>query len=237
MAEHPTSFLFVVNELSINDDRDHGGLAPRLNENGHWSPPIYRAGFGPQSPGCMFRWSNGNITEVYHNGYQWHNGVGWHTRSDGVSTALTPYETTSLFWCNDWTQFLMLENDATVEDMDTAESPHNRWYPLTFLNAGRLSRVAAALDDPRLAGNHAWWIEKLGLRSYRSRERTKRLPVDGLGGRIATIFALIAFSCPNATELHSILTSREGWRSRLRIYNAENGSMSFTIWVLFYINC
>jgi len=117
----------------------------------------------------------------------------------------------------------MLESDATREDIETAEPPHNRWYPLTFLNMGRVSRVAVALGDNYLAGNSAWWIERLGLEAYRSLDRNTPLAVNGLGGRIATIFALVAFSCGDAAELYAILTSHEGWRRRLRNYNAVHG--------------
>ncbi|KAM3084278.1 hypothetical protein ACMFMG_001616 [Clarireedia jacksonii] len=223
MAQIPTSFLFVVNELPVNNNAYDGGIEPRANEYGYWLPPIYSAGFAPQIPGRMYRWSNGNINDVSLNGYQWHNGQGWYTSYQHISTPLTPYATTSLFWCNDWTQFLMLESDATAEDIETAEPPNHRWYPLSFLNVGRVSRVATAMEDQHLAGNHAWWIERLGLESYRSIQRANRLSVDGLGGRIATIFALVAFSCPNATDLHTILTSHEGWRRGLRNYNAAHG--------------
>jgi hypothetical protein len=223
-AQTPTSFLFVINELPINDDPSRGGIQPRSDPMGYWLPPIYSAGFGPQRPGRMYRWSDGTITDVYHRGYQWYNGGGWQNNY-GVSTPLTYYETTSLFWCNDFTQFLMLEDDVTTKDMEPVEPPYNYWYPLTFHNTGKVSRIGAPMDDQYLIGNKAWWIERLGLKAYRSLERNIPLVVYGLGGRIATIFALVAFSCRNATELRTILTSHEGWCKKLRNYNTLHGSM------------
>jgi hypothetical protein len=236
MAQPPTSFLFVVNELSVNDEPYRGGRAPRSDAMGHWLPPIHSAGFGTQRPGYMFRWSDGTITDISHTGYQWYNGEGWYTNYANVSTLLAHYETTSLFWCNDFTQFLMLESDATREDMETADPPHNQWFPLTFLNMGRVSRVAAAMSDQYLAGNSAWWIQRLGLEAYRSLERDTIVAASGLGGRLATVFALVAFSCRDAAELRAILTSHGDWRRRLGSHNAH-GSMLSIGCTLFYINC
>ncbi|PQE24184.1 hypothetical protein CJF31_00002416 [Rutstroemia sp. NJR-2017a BVV2] len=222
MARTPTSFLLVVNELSVNENPYDGGIPPRTNEHGYWLPPIHSAGFGQQIPGRLFRWSQGNITDLYNTGYQWYNGGWWHTSNDRVTTLLTHYETTSLFWCNDFTQFLMLETDATTQDIETAEHPHNRWYPLTFHNTGRVSRVAAA-GDQYLAGNRAWWIDRLGLEAYRSLERHTPVAVSGLGGRIATIFALVAFSCRDADELYTILTSHDWCRGLRNHHRAHHG--------------
>ncbi|PQE33740.1 N-acetyl-gamma-glutamyl-phosphate reductase protein [Rutstroemia sp. NJR-2017a WRK4] len=218
MTQTPTSFLFVVNELPVNDNPDWGGIPPRVNENGHWIPPMYRAGFGAQIPGHLFRWRQGNITHVYNGDYQWYNGDWWHNSHDRGHNLLTHYRTTSLFWCNDFTQFLMLESDATTQDMETAAPPDNRWYPLTFHNVNGVSRVVVALDDQYLAGNRAWWIARLGLESYRSLERTRPVEVNGLGGRIATILGLVAFSCRDANDLYTILTSRD-WCRGLRDHN------------------
>jgi len=112
----------------------------------------------------------------------------------------------------------MLESDATTQDMETAAPPDNRWYPLSFHNVNGVSRVMVALDDQYLAGNRAWWIERLGLESYRSLERTRPVEANGLGGRIATILGLVAFSCRDANDLYTILTSRD-WCRRLRVHN------------------
>jgi hypothetical protein len=236
-AQTPTSFLFVVNELSVNDEPYHGGRAPRSDIAGHWLPPIHSAGFGAQRPGCMFRWSNGIITDISHTGYQWYNNEGWYTNYTNISTLLIRYETTSLFWCNDFTQFLMLESDTTTEDIERADPLYNKWLPLTFLNIGRVSRVAAAMSDQYLAGNNAWWIPRLGLEAYRSLERDKIVPASGLGGRLATVFALVAFSCRDIAELYTILTSHEGWCKRLRNYNTLHGSMLSIRYILFYTTC
>lgn len=196
-----TSFLFVVNELPINDEPIQGGVAPRMNENGRWLPPMYSAGFRPQIPGRMFRWTNGHITPA--DGYQSYNGRGW-----GPDTELSYYRTTTVFWCNQWTQFLTADGDVSTRNMATAAAPNNRWFPLTFNHEGALSQVNAAVEEQYLAGTDAGWISALGLTSHNNHHAPQSA---GLAGNLPTVIALIAFSC-QAHELNDVLLHDRAWR-------------------------
>lgn len=197
-----TSFLFVVNELPINDDTGQGGTIPRYDEHGRWLPPIYRAGFLPQVPGYIFRWRDGLIT--WAEGYQYYNGYGWGPRN----VQLTPYRTTSMFWCNNHTQFLTADGDVSTRDIATSDWPLNRWYPLTFDHIGTLSRVGHAFEHSDLAGTGANWIGPLGLASHNPRRGPQ---ATGLAGNLSTVLGLIAFSC-QANDLYDVLVNDRAWR-------------------------
>lgn len=199
------SFLFCVNELHLNEDPDNGGIAPRANENGRWVPPIYRTGFSPQTPGRMFRWADGHITDAG-NDYRWYGGDGFTYPN---YQRLQQYRSTTLFWCNEFTQFQMMEADATTFDIATSAFPNNRWYPLTFRHDGTLSRVAASLEEQYLAGRDGAWINQLGLQTYQHRRNG---PTNGLAGNLATIVALIAFSCNDGDALYNALIHEVAWR-------------------------
>lgn len=212
-----TSFLFSINELPINDDPNQGGRVPRVNENGRWVPPIYSNGFWPQVPGHMFRWKDGVIT--WAEGYQWYNGGGW----GPGSIPLTPYRTTSMFWCNEWTQFLTANGDVTTRDIATALFPDNRWYPLSFDHNDALSRVDSAFEHQHLAGTGDNWIGPLGLRSYSNNNRHAPQST-GLAGNLSTVIGLIAFSC-RADELVAVLLNDRAWRrNEWRGHGREHGS-------------
>lgn len=198
----PTTFLFAVNELPLNEDPDQGGVAPRVNENGRWVPPTLSAGFWPPIPGRMFRWTDGSITPA--NDYQWYNGNGW----GPGNIQLTHYRTTSMFWCNEWTQFLIADGDVSTRDIATSLFPDNRWYPLTFDHDGTLSRVGTSYEHQHLAGSGANWIGPLGLSAHNNRHAHQS---TGLAGNLATVIGLIAFSC-QANELGTVLLTDRAWR-------------------------
>ena len=209
--EAHASFLFVVNELPVNED-----MFPRADENGRWLPPMSRAGFSPQIPGTMFRWREGSITSASANGYQWYNGNGWVQGN----IPLTLYRTTSMFWCNEWTQFLTTDGDVSTRDMGSSPIPQNRWYPLTFDHDGTLSRVGEAFEDQYLAGTGARWMGQLGLSSHDPHDAPQS---TGLAGNLATVIGLVAFSC-RAANLDAVLLNDRAWRHYdWRGHNREHG--------------
>lgn len=198
----PTSFLFVVNELPVNEDPYEGGAIPRPDEYGRWLPPTSRAGFSPQIPGRMFRWSDASIASA--NGCQWYNGNGW----GPGNIPLTPYRTTSMFWCNEWTQFLTADGDVSTRDMGSSPIPLHRWYPLTFDHDGTLSRVGEAFEGQYLAGTGAHWMRQLGLSSHDPHHAHQS---TGLAGNLPTVIGLVAFSC-RAANLDAVLLNDRAWR-------------------------
>ncbi|CAD6449849.1 26083eac-cb91-4279-aedc-91a5ad3fd6eb [Sclerotinia trifoliorum] len=213
-----TSFLFNVNELHVNQEPDNGGIPPRANENGRWVPPIYRAGFASQTSGRVFRWADGYITDAGGN-YHWFDGDGWNYPNNEI---LHHYRSTSLFWCNEFTQFQMMEADATTIDIATSDFPNNRWYPLTFQHDGSLSRVSASLEEQYLAGREGAWIDQLGLQAYRHH---RNRPTNGLAGNLATIVALLAFSCTDDHMLYSALVNYATWRRQWGNHDAQHGRL------------
>ncbi|KAH8592835.1 hypothetical protein B0O99DRAFT_689384 [Bisporella sp. PMI_857] len=208
-----TSFLFVVNELPINED---SGVTPRYDENGRWLPPLLSNAFAPQIPGRVYRWTDGAITRA--DGYEWFQGEGWTPQR----LRLDSYRTTAMFYCNPWTQHLMAECDPSREDMITADHPNNRWWPFTFRHRGALSDVTYGTEEQYLAGSSARWINHLGLNDYVHQESETPL-ADGLAGNLATVIALIAFSC-RRSDWHDILMhDRAWWNYRWRGHNRRHG--------------
>jgi hypothetical protein len=198
------SFLFAVNELPLNEDVSNGGVPPRTGAYGRWLPPISSNGFGPQSPGRMYRWTNGPAVKVaadchYHDGQ-------WLSKN---AAPLAVYRKATMFYCNPWNQFLTATGDVSTRDMTKAPFPDDCWYPLTFRHSGTLSRVDVAGGEQYLAVSGSRWIDHLGLRSYAPRNEP---PLDpgGLSGNLALIIALVAFTC-RARQFDDILRIDRAW--------------------------
>ncbi|KAG4434692.1 hypothetical protein IFR05_009838 [Cadophora sp. M221] len=190
----PPSFLFQVNQLPVDDSN---GVPPRTTEGGVWIPPIYRAGFGTQSAGNLYRWNpNGRITLA--TDCTWHHN-GFRSRS---GQRLGAYSTRTVFWCNPWAQFMVATEDASDRDMADSDDPHNIWWPLSFDHDGAISRVMESAESPYLAGSGPAWIADLGLSSYIHREDDSAS--EGLSGNLATLFGIIAMSC-SAKNFDSLL--------------------------------
>jgi hypothetical protein len=199
------SFLFTVNKLTLNEEANDGGVPPRIDTYGRWLPPVYSAGFGPQSPGRIYRWTNDAAVKVaadchYHDGQ-------WLSKN---AAPLAVYRKATMFYCNPFDQFLISNGDASTRDMATAPFPDNRWYPLTFINEGTLSRVDVAGEGLYLAvsgsATGSLWVHDLGLLSYANQTESSSTS-GGLGGNLAIIIALVAFSC-RTTHFDDILRDR-----------------------------
>lgn len=213
----PPSFLFTINELPINDEPSEGGEAPRINEHGFWFPPIRSNGFAQQVPSRIYRYEDGRISSA--NDCQWFNSQWWSAAGD----ELTEYRASTIFWCNNFFQFMVATGDASARHMDESPDPQNRWWPLTFRHEGSLSRVEEIGQESRLAGSGPW-INSLGLSSYRNR---KTCPAGGLAGNLAIVIGLIAFSC-ESEDLHDVLLRDRAWRgARWHGHNRGDGRKSY----------
>ncbi|CZR56496.1 uncharacterized protein PAC_06384 [Phialocephala subalpina] len=212
----PPSFLFSINTLPVNDEPSEGGEPPRVNENGRWYPPIRRNGFGPQIPGeQLYRWAEGGKISLADD-CQLYEGMWW----SRDSVPLAEYRASTMFYCSDFTQFLVATGDASMRHMDEAEDPHNRWWPLTFRHDGSLSQVEEVGQEQNLAGTGPW-VNALGLRSYRNRRTSASS--GGLAGNVAVIIGLIAFSCKSEDLRTVLLTDRAWHRGRWRGHSREDG--------------
>ena len=207
----PVSFLFVVNELPANED-----FPPRSDADGRWLPPIYGAGFSPQVPGHVYRWSNGVITAAP--GYQWYEGSGW----SPSNTQLVTYRVNTVFYCNQWYHFFAAEGDASAWDIANSPFPNNRWYALSFRHHGGLSRIDLFGSQQTLAGSGAGWLNQLGLSAYDNLDPTAP-QAAGLTGNLAILVALIAFSC-RYQDLNTVLLNDRAWRNyQWRSHGRQHG--------------
>jgi hypothetical protein len=202
----------------LNEDPDEGGTVPRVDENGRWYPPVYRAGFGAQVPGTVYRWENGIISIAA--GYQWYNGYGYTPNNEFLEI----YRAMTTFYSNPFDQFLVADGDASTRDMPTAQWPQDRWYPVTFHHQQNLTRVDFAGDQQYLAGNGPDFIQQFGLGSYQNQDHSPPAS-GGLAGNLAILIALIAFSC-RTQDLHTVLIEDRAWRNyRWRGHNRRHGRM------------
>jgi len=125
--------------------------------------------------------------------------------------------------------FFTFDGDASAMDIEEAEFPHNRWYPLQFYHDVGLSRIDISGDQPLLASPGGGWINQLGLGSYNYQESDSQVqssvppPSEGLAGNLAILIALIAFSC-GSRDLDNILLNDRAWRRyQWRGHNRQNG--------------
>jgi len=213
------SFLFLVNELPINDDPDNGGVIPRTDEWGKWLPPLYSDGFGNQRPGTIFRWQNGVVTLA--EGCQWWNDKGWSPKN----IPLVPYRITTMFFCNPWIQYLTASGDASTRNIEGSDFPDGCWWPLTFEHDRKgLSRVNEGGEHASLAGTGASWIKDLGLDTYKDRHRHAP-KAAGLSGNLPTIIALMALTCQEG-EFPDVLVNQRAWRDfRWKGHDREDGQI------------
>jgi hypothetical protein len=206
----PISFLFGINSLPVNED-----LTPRTDGNGRWVPPIYQAGFSPQVRGRIFRWHSGAVNAAPE--YQWYEGRGW----GPGNTQLTDYRASTVFYCNRFDHFLTAQGDASMRDIANSPFPYHRWYPLTFEHHEGLSRIDFS-GEQHLAGSGAGWLNHLGLGAYDNQD-PNALIAAGLAGNLATLIALLAFSC-GFHDLDTVLLTDSAWRNyQWRGHNRQHG--------------
>jgi hypothetical protein len=205
----------VVNELRINDDTRHGGVAPRYDEYGYWSPPTCGAGFGPSHQGRFYRWSNGVITPV-------------EGSTQPGSDYLTLYKAASVFYCNPFHQFFAAMGDVSIRDMETAEPLHDRWYRLRFRydEAFPLSRLDIGGSEEYLVGANTNWVSQLGLSSYVSTDPSPPM-AHGLSGDLTLLIALIAFSCEPRYFDRILIQDRAWHRCHWRGHNRHHGRKEY----------
>ncbi|KAH7323996.1 hypothetical protein BKA65DRAFT_481778 [Rhexocercosporidium sp. MPI-PUGE-AT-0058] len=209
-----TSFLFVVNGVTLNEDTQDGGIPPRTDHFGRWLPPAFAAGFGAQTPGTVFRWSNGDISTAA--GYAWDEGYGRTPNGD----TLEIYKATTMFWCNPFYHFMVASGDATTRNLDSSV-PEDTWYAINFHHDEDLSRVDYVANQD-LVGNGRDFIADLGLNVYRNTDQDAPRS-GGLAGNLAILIGLVAFSCKRR-DLNEVLVRDRAWRGyRWHGHNHSNG--------------
>lgn len=198
----------MVNSLPVNEDPNNEGVPPRADPNGYWVPPIYGTGYSAQVAGQLYRWSNGEVSAAGSN-YQLYEGNWW----GPGPVQLTYYRSATTFYCNPWSQFSTFDGDPSIfENIEVAPFPRNRWYPLAFHHEEGLSRVDFVGEGQSLAApsRGAGWVNQLGLLSYEGQD-PEAPGLQGLGGNLALLIALVAFSCRSG-DLNTVLLGDRAWR-------------------------
>lgn len=176
---------------------------PRYDHHGRWEPPVSSNGFDRPVIGQLYRWDEGIISVCYDCPLR----EGAYRVSVTSNAPLATYRTNTLFWCNPFTQFMIVPGDASTYNIASATPPNNRWWPLNFEHDGDLSRVAESGQHPYLAGRRLAWIRDLGLESYACHQGVHH---GGLAGNLAAVVGLVAFSC-SSSDLEDVLVRDQAW--------------------------
>jgi len=231
------SFIFIINELPTNDNPDvPGGLHPRLDEHHRWLPPNVAVGFQAQKPGRAYRWTGGVVQEATE--YRWYEGwIEGPPPANGTlvtqdNNMLACYKTATVFFCNQFNNFMTTPGDASARNIVDAD-PEESWHPLTFLHEtcedGYISQVEHGGDQQYLAAPGGSLVNQLLPQAYDyphipetydyqqgDGDQGYECPPNskGLAGNLAILIALVAFSCRNSRDLRGALTADHAWHNR-----------------------
>jgi len=214
------SFIFIVNELTVNEEPRSGGLLPQDLE-GRWVPPLFAQGFYRQEPGRVYRWNNGQISHVQD--YVWHHmhidANEYSEAANGiVATAnripLTRFRTATVFYANPFMKFRTAPGDATARNIyDAGEI----WHHLRFHHVGPyrdITYVDHAGSEDYIAGrsNTCPWHKQLIPQAYECTDEPS-FPSGGLAGLLPILISLVAFSC-SKDRFDGVLLNDRSWTSR-----------------------
>lgn len=133
------------------------------------------------------------------------------------STMATPdplyYSAATVFFSNSWDNFFATNGDAGTRDIMDATEYREMWHPLYFHHHPRnhASFIDFSAEHSHVAVRRAEWIEELLPAPY-ARQRHEGPDSGGLGGLLPLIIALVAFSCADEDELHTVLTQDRSWQ-------------------------
>ncbi|KAL7823739.1 hypothetical protein V8C26DRAFT_1799 [Trichoderma gracile] len=210
LSHDPSSFLFVINELIVNDD-------DRLHVGDVWynrEPPAEPRGFEREITGTVMRYHNGQVTEA--RGYRWLRGEFEATRNAwppgnlyrydlNDSPMLTDdmnfqcaevYKQLAVFSCNPLLPIAVLVGDP-LSAISLAR------VPLLFHHPEHQPGVSHAVHPDSLAreggvmckfvaGASPSWMPSLVPKTYRNPYEPG--PSRGLSGELPIILGLMAFS-------------------------------------------
>lgn len=204
-AQTQLSFVFVVNELSFIEEGN--GAVPNVDRWGNPLPPNTSQSYGPETPGKIWRYSNGSIS-LAGEGFSWYRespgleGAIWGpvdmTTDDGQrywgTGPLEEHSTFSVFNCWRFLPCLYADVDVTtVGEMGV----DNRWFPLEFSRDSHdpgATRIHGCSDTYRhVAGQNPSWIPTLLPPTYAALGSSGPRST-GLGGCLPIILALIALT-------------------------------------------
>ncbi|KAI1340760.1 hypothetical protein F5Y15DRAFT_414483 [Xylariaceae sp. FL0016] len=195
------SFLFVVNEVYINEDPAFG-----MNED-RWGtiiPPVIPEGFSREQAGNVFRYINGTVQLAQE--YQWYRrspreaGHIWGPGNNGQLNPLVPYSTYTVFQCWRRLPCIYINVDAMVHDV---HANADRWWLMGFdsqeteQNTG-ITRISPDGGGSRyVTGRSPAWLGGIVPSTFRNPyEGSAHPPREsrGLGGPLPVIIAQMAMT-------------------------------------------
>jgi hypothetical protein len=200
----PISFIFVIDELKVAQCcvrylQPRSRLANTYKDGKSFQTKIGHLSLkGTRRP--IYRWENGRISHAA--GYTYSNG----------SSPIEEYRAATMFYNRG---FVVAEGNASAREMRKKPYPLDRWFDLLFRHDGDVSRVDLKGDKSYLAWQASQQlVDSLGLDYHQNKNQNKQGRAGaGLGGNLAILLGLIAFSCRSGW-LDSVLTnSTSGWNN------------------------
>jgi hypothetical protein len=194
----PLSFLFVVNEFTINEDVDQGGWPPEGDRYGNTIPPHFTRGYGKESVGKVWRYYDGQIELAP--GYWWYRPE---PHQDGGicpvggTEPMAEHGIYSVFNC--WRLLPCIWTDVDVSVVSMANTDQTMFHALHFQHDKQVTRILHGRYR-WAAGRGADWIPDLIPKQYGPVEEDAP-PSAGLGGYFGVIIALMALAmAPDGTD-------------------------------------
>ncbi|KAH9225856.1 hypothetical protein K456DRAFT_1161869 [Colletotrichum gloeosporioides 23] len=212
----PLSFLFVVNEFQIFDGED-GPLCDRF---GNPLPPNTSANYGIESPGIVWRYDNGAVSQA--DGYLWRRpqpgqpgniaytlqSLDEYGQQTWLDYNMGVHSTHSIFDC--WRFLPCIYADADTSIIGDLEAEH-RWMQLEFDHDSREPGMTRINGSERyVAGRNPSWIPSLLPETYAlPQSQSSNSPQSkGLGGPLGIIIGLMAL---NRRPRHADHVFQQGW--------------------------
>lgn len=193
--------MFVVNEVTLNEERATGGVPPRVDQWGNYLPPVAWEGYGAERTGQIFHYANGAIN-VANPEFLWYRSAAGHAGSVGywdleiddqgqeqqVFVPIPVHSTRTVFDCGPFLPSLVTPVDGSAED-DTL------WHALHFRHdENRVSRANPYAQGAKfVAGRNASWIPSI-VPSHYTYPYGSAHHSRGLGGDFGVLIGLMALS-------------------------------------------
>ncbi|KAK4185903.1 hypothetical protein QBC35DRAFT_516632 [Podospora australis] len=203
------SFLFVVNEFSVNYEPPVQGMPALTDQWANPMPPTDAGAYGDEQVGHVFRYRSGVITPAV--GYQWYrpalNDEGCIVRVDQAGN-ITGYpvfhNAQSIFTCSSHLPVIVGEGDASLGqsfmrrlcrcDAISENTPGFAWCILHFTENELLPGVSLVTANghgrPNVVGSAPSWVPFLVPGVYQNTRATTESA--GLAGRVAILIGLMA---------------------------------------------
>lgn len=113
----------------------------------------------------------------------------------------------------------------SIEGLEQNDPPQDEWQQLNFIAEDDVPGLSRIVDsgELHLFGTGARWIKELGMSLYDEKHHYRLPKAAGLVGNLATLIAIIAFSCEEE-DLGKVLLKDKAWhKGKWKGHRREHG--------------